>query len=217
MQFGGGGATITANDTILLATAGYGDGLFNMTSSGIVNMGDCAGDFNNTCFAIDDSTGIITSNAAGSMQYTTPTFTTSGKFGVGTTSPYASLSVQSNASTGDALVVATSTGNAIGGFDNDGHQFTSGPAPVISSCGTGTGTVVGDDQGGTITTATAATSCTLTFSKAYRNIPYVMGVSDNSIVISAAVTSITTTAVTFSISGAGLTAGKIYYSFGYHK
>lgn len=138
-----------------------------------------------------------------------------GNTGVGTTSPYANLSVQSGASTGDAFVVATSTGNAIGGYDNDGHVFTSGPAPVISTCGTGSGTVVGDDQSGTITTATAATACTATFSKAYRNTP-VCTVTDDSLVGFADISAISTTAVTFGISSA-LTGGHLYYSCSYHK
>lgn len=141
--------------------------------------------------------------------------TNPGKVGIGTTSPYASLSVQSNASIGDAFVVATSTGNAVFGVDNDGHQFTSGPAPVISSCGTGSGSVVGDDQSGTITTATAATACTMTFSKAYRATP-TCTVSDNSTVGFADISSISTTAVTFGISSA-LTGGNLYYQCSYHK
>lgn len=138
-----------------------------------------------------------------------------GLVGIGTSTPYATLSIQSGASTGDAFAVATSSGNAIGGYDNDGHRFTSGPAPVISSCGTGTGTVVGDDQGGVITTATTATACTLTFSKAYRFAPYCTA-SDNSLAGFADISTISTAAITFGIS-APLTAGKIYYSCAYHK
>lgn len=139
-----------------------------------------------------------------------------GNLGIGTSTAYADLSVQSNASTGDAFVVATSTGATVGGIDNDGHIFTSGPTPTLSTCGTGSPTVVGDDQGGTITTGTAATACTLTFSKAYRSTPYVAGVSDDSGAITPNVSAISTTAVTFGL-GAGLTGGKIYYSINYHK
>lgn len=135
--------------------------------------------------------------------------------GVGTTSPYAALSVQSNQSTGDAFVVATSTKNTIGGYDNDGHRFTSGPAPAISSCGTGTGTVVGDDQSGTVTTATAATACTVTFAKAYQAAP-TCNVTDDSLVGFADVSSVSTSAITFGISSA-LTGGHLYYSCQYHR
>lgn len=139
-----------------------------------------------------------------------------GNVGIGGTStPYANLSVQSGLSTGDAFAVATSSAHAIGGYDNDGHKFTSGYAPVISSCGTGTGTVVGDDQSGTITTATAATACTMTFAKAYRLTPSCT-VTDNSLVGFADISTISTSAVTFGISSA-LTGGNLYYNCQYHK
>lgn len=136
-------------------------------------------------------------------------------WGTGTSSPYATFSIQSNLSTGDAFVVATSSGNVVAGVDNDGHEFTGGPAPAISSCGTGSGTVIGNDQSGTITTATAATACTMTFAKAYKNTP-TCNVTDNSLVGFADISTISTTAVTFGISSA-LTAGNLYYSCSYHK
>lgn len=141
--------------------------------------------------------------------------TSTGSLGIGTSTPSAALSVQSNSSTGNAFVVATSSGNNVGGMDNDGHTFTSGPAPAISSCGTGTGTVVGDDQSGTITTATAATACTMTFSKAYKKTP-TCTVTDNSLVGFADISTISTSAVTFGISSA-LTGGNLYYQCTYHQ
>lgn len=136
-----------------------------------------------------------------------------GTVGVGTSTPWGMLSVVS--STDPVFVVATSSGASIAGYDGDGHRFTSGPTPGISSCGTGTGTVVGDDQSGTITTATAATACTLTFSKAYKNTP-TCRVTDNSTIGFADVSSISTTAVTFGISSA-LTGGLLYYDCTYHR
>lgn len=159
--------------------------------------------------------GLLVSAVSGGTNNYDAIFNGGGNSGFGTSSPYAQLSVQSNASTGDAFVVATSTGNTIGGFDNDGHRFTSGPAPAISSCGTGSGTVVGDDQSGTITTATAATTCTATFSKAYRNTPVCI-VTDDSLVGFADISSVSTSVVTFGISSA-LTGGHLYYQCVYHK
>lgn len=136
-----------------------------------------------------------------------------GFVGIGTSTPWGVLSV---VGTGDPIfVVATSTGNTVGGYDGDGHTFTDGPAPLISSCGTGAGTVVGDDQAGTITTATAATSCTATFSKAYQATP-ICTVTDNSLVGFADIASISKTAVTFGISSA-LTGGNLYYQCTYHR
>lgn len=143
--------------------------------------------------------------------------TAAGFTGIGTSTPYAKLSVQSNIGTinTDAFAVATSSGAAVFGVDNDGHSWTSGPAGAITSCGTGTGTVVGDDQTGVITTATAATACTLTFSKAYRNSP-VCNVTDDSLVGFADISSVSASAVTFGISSA-LTGGYLYYSCRYHQ
>lgn len=141
--------------------------------------------------------------------------TSSGNVGIGTTTPYANLSVQSGASTGDAFAVATSSGAAVFGIDNDGHRWSSGPSGAVSSCGTGSGTVAGDDQAGTITTATAATACTYTFSKAYRIAP-VCTVTDNSLVGFADISSVSTTAITFGISSA-LTGGLLYYHCDYHQ
>lgn len=161
------------------------------------------------------TTDNITLKVGSAGATTAMTIIDSGKIGIGTTSPYANLSIQSGASTGDAFVIATSTKAMIGGYDNDGHQFTGGPAPVISTCGTGTGTVVGDDQTGVITTATAATACTATFAKAYQAAPICI-VTDDSLVGFASVSSVSTSAVTFGISSA-LTGGKLYYQCIYHK
>ncbi len=136
-----------------------------------------------------------------------------GRMGLSTSTPLGMLSAQGN--TTDLLVLATSTQNTVFGVDKDGHRFTSGPLPAISSCGTGTGTVVGDDSSGTITTATAATACTMTFAKAYAGTP-TCTVTDNSLVGFADVSSISTSAVTFGISSA-LTGGNLYYNCQYHR
>lgn len=135
--------------------------------------------------------------------------------GISTTSPYATLSVQSGSNTGDAFVVATTTRASIGGYDNDGHRFTAGPPPTLSTCGTGSPTITGDDQTGTITTGTAATACTMTFSKAYQQTP-VCNFNDDSSTIPGDVSSISTTAITFAL-GAGLSGGHLYYSCVYHR
>lgn len=139
-----------------------------------------------------------------------------GNFGIGTTSPYSLLSLAGNGGTANIFTVATSTtGTQVFGIDSDGHRFSSGTAPTISACGTGSGTVVGDDGAGTITTATAATACTATFAKAYKNAP-VCTVTDDSLVGFADVSAVSTTAVSFGISSA-LTGGHLYYQCSYHQ
>lgn len=163
----------------------------------------------------DSNIGLYVASVTGGTNNYDAVFNGGGTVGIGTTSPYATLSIQSGASTGDAFVVATSSTKMIGGYDNDGHRFTGGPAPAITLCGTGSGTVVGDDQNGTITTATAATTCTATFAKAYQGTP-TCTVTDNSLVGFADVSAISTTAVTFGISSA-LTGGLLFYQCSYHR
>lgn len=159
--------------------------------------------------------GLLFANGmATSSNTTSASIVPAGLFGVGTTTPFATLSV-GGVSTADPLAVATSsTATLVFGIDKDGHRYSAGPAPTISSCGTGTGTVVGDDSSGTITTATAATACTMTFSKAYASTPNCR-VTDNSLVGFADISSISSSAVTFGISSA-LTGGLLYYDCTYH-
>lgn len=141
-------------------------------------------------------------------------FGPTGNFGIGSTSPSATTTIQSNSSVGDAFSVATTTGTYVWGVDNDGHHFTSGPAPTISLCGTGSPSISGDDQGGIVTTGTAATSCTLTFAKAYRATPYCTA-SDDSGTVTPSVTT-TASTVVFGL-GAGLSGGKVQYMCSYHR
>lgn len=142
------------------------------------------------------------------------TILSSGNTGIGSTSPFARLSVASTAGTDPFAVATSSSATLVFGIDQDGHLYSAGPAPAVSSCGTGSGSVVGDDQSGTITTATAATACTVTFSHSYAATP-VCTVSDNSLVGFADISSISASAVTFGISSA-LTGGNLYYACSYH-
>lgn len=191
--------------------------LSNTTTAGNITSGTLAQGVGGTGATSYGANRVIFQNAGNTAfsSLSTFVFNAQGNLGIGTSTPYATTSIQTNTGTGDAFVIATTSAKTIFGVDNDGHRFSGGPAPTISSCGTGTGTVVGDDQSGDITTATAATSCTVTFSKAYRNSP-VCTVTDNSLVGFADVSSISTTAVTFGISSA-LTGGHLYYSCSYHK
>lgn len=153
--------------------------------------------------------------ASGTLAIQALNSATTALFGIGSTTPYATLSVLSGAGTGVAFAVSTTSGQNIGGYDNDGHRFTAGYTPVISTCGTGSPSITGDDQTGTITTGTAATACTMTFAKPYAVTP-VCNFNDNSSTIPGDISAISTTAVTFAL-GAGLSGGNLYYSCAYHR
>lgn len=95
-----------------------------------------------------------------------------------------------------------------------GHFITGGPAPTISSCGTTpNGSVVGDDNEGTITVGGGSvTSCTLTFAKTWGTTPICI-ITDNSTTSTGDVSAISATAFTtsFSLSVGG---GTIWYRCG---
>lgn len=95
----------------------------------------------------------------------------------------------------------------------NGFVTSNGPTPTISSCGsTPNGSVVGDDWAGVITVGgTAPTACTLTFSTIHTGCTMSCNVNDNSLTISADVSSITTTALTLGFGVGGLAGGTVWY------
>lgn len=115
-------------------------------------------------------------NAAGTTVFNVDTTNTTGaKFGVGTSTPYADLSVQANS--GDTnyslFTIASSTATAtttLFSVTNTGHIIASSTNPVLSSCGT-TPTMKGDDTHGEVTAGTSATACTITFGQAWSAAP----------------------------------------------
>lgn len=89
------------------------------------------------------------------------------------------------------------------------HQEFTGATPSVGTCGTSP-SVVGGDNSGTITIGSGVvTACTLTFAKTWAGTPACVATSGSGS-ISAGVTAISTTAVTFGLS-ATLGDGKIYY------
>ncbi len=108
------------------------------------------------------------------------------------------------------FTVGSSTGDAI---DVYGHELSYGPAPVLSSCGTSP-SIHGTDRTGAITLGTSATGCVMTFVAPYPTGSQVScTATTNSTTIPAALTSASTSAVTFSLSAA-ITGGVIYYNCG---
>lgn len=100
------------------------------------------------------------------------------RLGLGTSTPFAVLSVSATSTTDTRALfaVATSTGTAsttVYRIDKFGHRITGGTAPTVSSCGTSP-SVVGNDNAGKITIGTSIgvdTSCTVTFNNAWPNAP----------------------------------------------
>jgi hypothetical protein len=80
------------------------------------------------------------------------------------------------------------------------HTPTSGaPAPVASSCGTAP-TVAGNDFAGTITTGSAATTCTVTFAVAYPAAPRCFVVPQGNLNYPTYTTTTTTIAMTVDVA-----------------
>lgn len=141
-------------------------------------------------------------------------------FNAGTSTLVSSLYVQGTiaSTTLPIFGVASSSGTSYLSVASSGWLIKGGDgAGTVSTCGTGTGTVTGNDQGGVITTATAATACTYTFkTPAPAGTTVVCNVTDNSLVGFADISSVSSSAVTFGISSA-LTGGLLYYTCGAYK
>ena len=97
------------------------------------------------------------------------------------------------------LNVSSTSGTTAFGIQNNSHVVSSGTTPSVTSCGTGSPSVNGTDMGGQITTGGGSpTACTLTFSSPYANNPTC--VCSPNAGVSCGVTSISTTAATFTLS-----------------
>lgn len=137
------------------------------------------------------------------------------RIGFGSTTPFGYIS---GVSKGILLALASSTVSnsslPIYEIDSNGHVITSGPTPVVSSCGTSV--VAGNDKNGTLSlTGVGLTSCTLTFAQAYAATPECVA-SDNSLTSAVDISSISASAVTFGLS-VGLNSGSIYYFCQQHQ
>lgn len=149
---------------------------------------------------------------------TSTTFTlpvTGNSFSVGSSSPFAKLSVHvNNGDTSTSLfVLASSTATAtttLFKITNTGHKIASSTTPTLTSCGT-TPSMVGDDTHGEITIGSvSATGCTITFANAWTVAP-ICTISNQAMSITSALTyTITNIAITLS-QATGFTGDKIDY------
>lgn len=110
-----------------------------------------------------------------------------------------------------ATIPSNGSSTMVFGVNTYGHVISSGPVPAVSSCGTSP-SIDGNatDFAGKINVGSVtATACTLTFASAFLNPPACV-VSDDNTGITAAVTSITTTAAVFGFS-ISLAGGHVWY------
>ena len=173
------------------------------------------------------TTGTLGINLATANAWTATASTTfTNAVGIGTTSPTTLFSVDLASST-TGTVQGTPFGFLMGmvinavrymvlSFDYWGHEFFSGPAPSISSCGTGSPSVVGNDNVMVITTGTGApTECKLLFAHTWGATAPVCTITDQSVSLVSTDASTTPTTLNIGLS-AGLTSGTVgVHCFGY--
>lgn len=128
------------------------------------------------------STATTTAFKIGYFTQITGTATATPAVSIGTSTPYGTFTVQSFLG-----IPATMIRGVIGAInymfesiDAVGHLITSGPAPTISSCGTGSPTVTGNDRTMFITTGTSASSCVINFANPWTALKVVCTANEDS-------------------------------------
>lgn len=135
------------------------------------------------------------------------TVQTNGDVSVATSTDLGLFSV-TNASNTNVFQAASTTNNS-NSLTIAGHTGFATSSVSVTSCGTGSPTVLGSDETGAIVTGTSASSCTLNFAKNYVN-PPVCVVSDSNTTAVTDVSSVSSSSVTFSLASA-LSAVNMYY------
>lgn len=158
-----------------------------------------------------DASGVIYAGAFSNHPYVLRTNNTdrltirnTGAIGVGTTSPWATLSVSTTSQQSALLplfAIASTTNATVFKVNGGGHIQTGGATPTVSSCGTDP-SISGNDTSGTITVGTGVvTACTMTFAAPRSNTPRVVGVvTGGGLNITGGYSAKSTTAVTFSFA-----------------
>lgn len=154
-----------------------------------------------------------TSSNIGGVQATNTValWNSKGNLGLGTTSPFATLS---DVASGIApLAVSTSTSGTNLEVDANGHIIYGGPTPTVTG---GTSSIVSpsnDNAGQISVVGTALTSVTLTFARPFATAP-ICTESDNQLVVAADIVSISTTQVVFGFGTGGVSSATIWYNCG---
>ena len=164
-----------------------------------------------TCLTTSLTKGyFIVGNDAGVAQATSSIFISSlGNLGLGSTTPFAKLSILTNSATLWPQAISTTTGNTVLGVDNLGHIRTGGYTPAVSTCGT-TPSIVGNDIAGSVTVGSGVSvlSCTITFSAPFTNTPKVFVSPNSALSVGVSAKSASAFTVTFSVS---LASGQFDY------
>lgn len=206
-------ATSTPAFTIL-GTGSIGIG--TSTPSGALNIvaNSLGGLLINTWTNITNALTIV--NTSGATVFNVDTTASNPFLGVGTTTPWATISAVSD---GTDPIFALSTSTVSGSsmpveeIDNVGHILTSGKKPTVSG---GTSTIAGNDRNATITVVgTLLTSITVTFANAWGSAPDCT-MSDSTTGVTAGISSISTTQIVIAFS-AGVNSGTVWYICQQHQ
>jgi hypothetical protein len=148
---------------------------------------------------------VMTVDGAGNGYY-------KGNVGIGTTTPLAKFEVYGTAGNNAIANFASSSNDTIYKITASGHISTASSTkftPTLTSCGTSP-SIVGNDIAGRVTVGSvSASGCTITFVKAFTNIPSVVLVNESASVVNAMSYTVSTTTIT--VSQTGLTGDVLDY------
>ena len=135
------------------------------------------------------------------------TLQNTGNVGVGTTTPWAKLSV--HAMPGDTklmlFAIASSTANSTStlfSISNTGHVIASSTSPALSSCGTSP-SMRGDDSHGEVTVGATGTGCTITYANPYSVAPSCVVTPQTGSIVNVFSYTVSATALTVTQTGLG--------------